>query len=219
VIVCVPSGITPVERDAVEQATLDAGATRAFLIEEPLAAAIGAGLPVGDAIGSLIVDIGGGTSEMGITALGGLVVAHSIRVGGYELDDAIVHLLQDREMLLVGQGQAEAVKLEIGSADVGVEVPGTAEVAGRSLTTGLLRRAVVDADQIRSALSRPLAHIVDAVKNVLERTPARALVGHRPAWAHARRRRCAPARPRHPPAPRDGAADHRRRRAADHRRA
>jgi rod shape-determining protein MreB len=171
VIVCVPSGITPVERDAVEQATLDAGATRAFLIEEPLAAAIGAGLPVGDAIGSLIVDIGGGTSEMGITALGGLVVAHSIRVGGYELDDAIVHLLQQREKLLVGQEQAEAVKLEIGSADVGVEVPDTAEVAGRSLTTGLLRRALVDADQIRSALSRPLAQIVDGVKDVLERTP------------------------------------------------
>src|SRR5918911_1023461 len=110
VIVCVPSGITQVERSAVEEATVAAGAARAFLIEEPLAAAIGAGLPVGESVGSLVVDVGGGTSEMAVTALGGLVAAHSIRVGGYELDDAIVRVIQANEKLLIGQEQAETLK-------------------------------------------------------------------------------------------------------------
>jgi len=171
VIVCVPSGITPVERDAVEQATLDAGASKAVLIEEPLAAAVGAGLPVADPVGSMVVDIGGGTSEMGVTALGGLVVEHSIRVGGYELDEAIVRLLQNSEKLLIGQEQAEALKIEIGTALPVAGRADHAEVAGRDLVTGLLRRAGVYADEVRSALSRPLAQIVDAVKDVLERTP------------------------------------------------
>jgi rod shape-determining protein MreB len=170
-IVCVPSGITPVERDAVEQAALDAGAARTVLIEEPLAAAIGAGLPVSDAAGSCVVDIGGGTSEMGVTALGGLVVEHSIRVGGYELDDAIVRALQNDEKLLVGQEQAEAVKIEIGSALPTPGAPDRTEVAGRDLTTGLLRRTTVFAEHVRVALDRPLSLIVDAVKDVLERTP------------------------------------------------
>lgn len=171
VIVCVPSGITPVERDAVEQATLDAGASKTVLIEEPLAAAIGAGLPVGEAAGSLVVDIGGGTSEMGVTALGGLVVKHSIRVGGYELDDAIVRLLQEDQKLLIGQEQAEQLKIEIGSA---LPIPGQTDetqVAGRDLVTGLLRRTDANADQVRRALDRPLAMIIEAVKDVLERTP------------------------------------------------
>ena len=171
VIVCVPSGITPVERSAVEEATLAAGAARAFLIEEPLAAAIGAGLPVAESVGSLVVDIGGGTSEMAVTALGGLVVAHSIRVGGYELDEAIVRVLQTQDKLLVGQEQAEALKVEIGSALADVEVPDSADVAGRDLVTGLLRRTSIDANKVRGALERPLAQIVDAVKDLLERTP------------------------------------------------
>src|SRR5213593_2106104 len=144
VIVCVPSGVTPVERAAVEEATLAAGAARAYLIEEPLAAAIGAGLPVAESVGSLVVDIGGGTSEMAVTALGGLVVAHSIRVGGYELDDAIVRVIQAHDKLLVGQEQAERLKIEIGSATEGVSVPDSAEVAGRDLVTGLLRRTTID---------------------------------------------------------------------------
>jgi rod shape-determining protein MreB len=171
VIVCVPSGITPVERDAVQQATLDAGASKTVLIEEPLAAAIGAGLPVAEPTGSLVVDIGGGTSEMGVTALGSLVVEHSIRVGGYELDDAIVRLLQNDEKLLIGQEQAEALKIEIGSALPTEGEPVRAQVAGRDMVTGLLRRADVYADQVRTALTRPLALIIDAVKDVLERTP------------------------------------------------
>jgi rod shape-determining protein MreB and related proteins len=171
VIVCVPSGITPVERSAVEEATLAAGAARASLIEEPLAAAIGAGLPVAESVGSLVVDVGGGTSEMAVTALGGLVVAHSIRVGGYELDESIVRVIQTRDQLLIGQEQAEALKIEIGSALAGVDGPGSAEVAGRDLLTGLLRRRTIDAEQVRGALERPVAQIVDAVKDLLERAP------------------------------------------------
>ena len=171
VMVCVPSGITPVERSAVEEATLGAGAGRAYLIEEPLAAAIGAGLPVAESVGSLVVDVGGGTSEIAVTALGGVVVAHSVRVGGYELDEAIVRFVQDHEKLLIGQEQAEAVKIEIGSAVAGVDVADSADVAGRDLVTGLLRRAELGAEEVRAALQRPLAQIIDAVKDLLERTP------------------------------------------------
>ena len=171
VMVCVPSGVTQVERQAVSDATLAAGASRAFLIEEPLAAAIGADLPVAEAVGSLVVDVGGGTSEMAVTALGGLAVAHSTRVGGYDLDDAIVRLLQDEERLLIGQEQAETLKLEIGAAMPGGDGPEASEVAGRDLVTGLLRRAPVTAGQVQRALQRPLARIIEAVKLVLERTP------------------------------------------------
>jgi rod shape-determining protein MreB len=171
VMICVPSGVTPVERSAVEEATLAAGAGRAFLIEEPLAAALGADLPVGESTGSLVVDVGGGTTEVGVTALGGLVVTHSIRVGGYELDEAIVRLAQEREKLLIGQEQAELLKIEIGTAVPEVVVPLSAEVAGRDLVTGLLRRAAIGADDLRGALERPLGQIVGAVRDVLEQTP------------------------------------------------
>jgi rod shape-determining protein MreB and related proteins len=170
-IVCVPSGITPVERTAVGDAARAAGVAHASLIDEPLAAAIGAGLPVADSVGSLIVDIGGGTSEIAVTALGGLVVAHSIQVGGYELDEAIVRAVQQQEQLLIGQEQAEKVKIELGSAVAGRERASSSDVAGRDLRTGLLRRAHLDAEQIRVALERPLAQIVAAVKDLLERTP------------------------------------------------
>jgi rod shape-determining protein MreB len=171
VMVCIPSGVTPVERAAVEEATLAAGARRAFLIEEPLAAAIGAGLPVAESVGSLVVDVGGGTSEMAVTALGGLVVAHSIRVGGYDLDDSIVRLVQDELRLLIGQEQAEGLKIELGSAISDRDEVPSGEVAGRDLVTGLLRRSEVSAAQVQRALRRPLERIVEAVKLVLERTP------------------------------------------------
>jgi len=171
VMVCVPSGVTQVERRAVEEATLAAGASRAFLIEEPLAAAIGAGLPVSESRGSFVLDVGGGTSEMAVTSLGGMVVAHSIRVGGYELDEAIVRALHEQYRLQVGQEQAEALKIAIGSAVDGVDVPPVADIAGRATTSGLLQRITVDADLVRAALRRPLAQIVDAVRSVLERTP------------------------------------------------
>jgi rod shape-determining protein MreB and related proteins len=171
VIVCVPSGVTQVERSAVEQATLTAGASRVFLIDEPLAAAIGSGLPVGESRGSLVVDVGGGTSEMAVTALGGMVVSHSVRVGGYELDESIVRVVLDHHRLVIGQEQAEALKLEIGSAVAGVDVEPSAEVAGRDAATRLLRRATINSELVRHALQRPLAQIIDAVKSVLERTP------------------------------------------------
>jgi rod shape-determining protein MreB and related proteins len=171
VIVCVPSGITPLERTAVEEATRAAGVAHASLIDEPLAAAIGSGLPVAESTGSLVVDIGGGTTEIAVTALGGLVVAHSIQVGGYELDEAIIRGVQQQEQLLIGQEQAEKLKIEVGSATIGAERATSGDAAGRDLRTGLLRRAVFDAASIRAALERPLAHIVTALKDLLERTP------------------------------------------------
>ena len=170
VIVCTPSGLTQVERNAVVEATLAAGARRAELIDEPMAAAIGAGLPVAEPVGSLVVDVGGGTTEMAVTALGGMAVSGSVQVGGYDFDDAIVRLLQNHFKLLVGQEQAEQVKIEIGSALEG-EVVGSSEIAGRDLVTGMLRRIGVHADDVRRALERPLAQIIDAVKDLLERTP------------------------------------------------
>jgi rod shape-determining protein MreB len=172
VMVCVPSGITQVERNAVTRAARAAGATQAFLIEEPMAAAVGAGLPVAEPRGALVVDIGGGTTETAITALGALAVVHSIKVGGYQLDDAIVRSIQQQERLLIGQEQAEVLKIEIGSARAGAVVQSHAEVAGRDLATGLLRRVSVSSAQIASALEHPLAQIVAAVKDVLDRTPA-----------------------------------------------
>jgi rod shape-determining protein MreB and related proteins len=172
VVICVPSGLTQVERSAVVEATLAAGAREAHLIEEALAAAIGAGLPVADAVGSLVLDVGGGTSEVAVTALAGIVVARSLQVGGYDLDDAIVRLLQHEHKLLVGQEQAEQVKLEIGAAVEAAGSRATADVGGRDLVTGLLRRATLGTDEVREALQRPLAQIVDALKELLEQTPA-----------------------------------------------
>jgi rod shape-determining protein MreB len=172
VMVCVPSGITQVERNAVTRAALAAGATNAYLIDEPMAAAIGAGLPVADPVGSMVVDIGGGTTEIAVAALGSLAVVHSLRVGGYQMDDAIVRAIQQRERLLIGQEQAEALKIEIGSASPDAKVPDSADVAGRDLATGLLRRTAISATEVRSALQRPLEQIVAATKDVLERTPA-----------------------------------------------
>jgi rod shape-determining protein MreB and related proteins len=172
VMVCVPSGVTQVERNAVVEATLAAGAAHAFLIEEPLAAAIGADLPVDEPRGALVVDVGGGTSEMAVTALGDLVVSNSIRVGGYDLDDAIVRLAHDKYRLHVGQEQAEAAKLAIGAALRTDAVPEADDIAGRDRTTGLLRRVSITADDVQHALQRPLARIVNAVTDLLERTPA-----------------------------------------------
>jgi rod shape-determining protein MreB len=172
VIVCVPSGITGVERSAVEEATLAAGARSVDLIDEPLAGAIGAGLPVAEPVGSLVVDIGGGTSEMAVTALGGMVAVHSIPVGGYELDDAIVRAIQQREKLLIGQEQAETLKIAIGSALPQAAKAQVGDVAGRDLVSGLLRRTAVDAGVVHEAFARPLGLVIEAVKDLLERTPA-----------------------------------------------
>jgi rod shape-determining protein MreB len=172
VIVCVPSGLTQVERDAVVEATLAAGAREAHLIEEAMAGAIGAGLPVEDAVASLVLDIGGGTSEMAVIALGGTVVSTSLPVGGYDLDEAIVRFAQDQYRLLVGHEQAERVKLEIGSAVGGHAAATEGEVAGRHMATGMLTRITVGEEEVRRALERPLMRIVSALRDLLEQTPA-----------------------------------------------
>jgi rod shape-determining protein MreB len=170
VVLCVPSGITAVERDAVEEATLAAGARNVGLIEEPMAAAIGAGLPVAEARGSMVVDIGGGTTEVAILSLGGIVVWESIRVGGYEIDEAIIRYVDSEERLLIGPETAEGAKIACGSAfELTAELD--TDVAGRDRITGLLRRKTLSADAVRTAIDQPVAAIVDAVKRTLEATP------------------------------------------------
>ncbi len=170
VVLCVPSGITAVERDAVEEATLAAGARHVSLIEEPMAAAIGAGLPVAEAQGSMVVDIGGGTTEVAVLSLGGIVVWESIRVGGYELDDAIIRHVDSDLRLLIGPETAETAKIACGSAlplDEQIET----DVAGRDRISGLLRRTTIASADVRVAIEPPVATIVDTVKRTLEATP------------------------------------------------
>ncbi len=170
VVVCVPSGVTGVEKRAVEEATLSAGARQAYLIEEPMAAAIGAGLPVGEPTGNMIVDIGGGTTEVAVISLGGIVVAQSIRVGGDELDEAIVNYVKREMKLMIGTQTAEEVKLEIGSAfPMGEEMK--AEVRGRDMISGLPKTVVLSSEQVREAMAETVAQIVEAVKVTLDRTP------------------------------------------------
>ena len=171
VVLCVPSGITDVERRAVDEATRSAGARSVYLIEEPMAAAIGANLPVADAIASMVIDIGGGTTEVAVIALGGMVVWESIRVGGYEMDDALVDYVKNVHKLLIGQETAEAAKIAVGSAWEVDGAPAETQVAGRDLVTGLLRRVTLGADEVRRALEQPVARVVTAVKDTLERTP------------------------------------------------
>jgi rod shape-determining protein MreB and related proteins len=170
VVVCVPSGVTGVEKRAVEEACLSAGARQAYLIEEPMAAAIGAGLPVGEPTGSMVLDIGGGTSEVAVISLGGIVVSESIRIGGDEQDDAIVNYCKHEHKLLIGQQTAEEVKLEIGSAaPLPEEV--TTEIRGRDMVTGLPKTIMLSSAEVRSALEEPINQIVVAVKDTLDRTP------------------------------------------------
>ena len=166
-----PSGITDVERRAVDEATRVAGARGVYLIEEPMAAAIGANLPVADAVASMVIDIGGGTTEVAVISLGGMVVWESIRVGGYEMDEAIVDYVKNVHKLMIGQETAEAAKIEVGSAWEFDDDVGDATVAGRDLVTGLLRRVTIGATDVRRALEGPVNRIVAAVKDTLERTP------------------------------------------------
>ncbi len=170
VVVCVPSGVTGVEKRAVEEATLSAGARQAYLIEEPMAAAIGAGLPVGEPTGSMIVDIGGGTTEVAVISLGGIVVSQSIRVGGDELDEAIINYAKREYKLLIGQQTAEEVKLEIGSAWA-MEEELQAEIRGRDMVTGLPKTIVLTSEEVRRAIDEPLSQILGAVRETLDRTP------------------------------------------------
>jgi len=170
VVVGIPSGVTEVEKRAVIDATLQAGAREAYLIEEPMAAAIGAGLPVSEPVGSMVVDVGGGTTEVAVIALGGIVTSRSIRIGGDEMDEAIIHHARRAYNLLIGERTAEEIKIAIGSA-YPLREEQVVDVRGRDLLTGLPRTVRMTSAEIREALSEPVAAIVEAVKQTLERTP------------------------------------------------
>ena len=170
VIICIPSGVTAVERRAVREAAEGAGAKRVSIVEEPMAAAIGAGLPVEEPTGSMIVDIGGGTSEVAVISLCGIVTSRSVRVAGDEFDLSIINFIKKKYNLLIGERTVEHIKIEIGSAyPVGEEQD--LEIKGRNLLTGLPENITITSDEIREALSEPLSHIVEAIKVTLERTP------------------------------------------------
>jgi rod shape-determining protein MreB and related proteins len=170
VVVCVPSGITGVEQRAVEEATIAAGARAAYIIEEPMAAAIGAGLPIHEPAGNMVVDIGGGTTEVAVISLGGMVTATSVRVGGDELDEGIIQYAKKEFSMVLGERTAEALKLAIGSAFPTPDEQ-IAEVKGRDLVTGLPKTIHISAEEVRKAIEEPVNAIIDAIKNTLDRCP------------------------------------------------
>ncbi len=168
----VPSGSTPVERRAIQEAAESAGAREVFLIEEPMAAAIGAGLPVTEPTGSMIVDIGGGTTEVAVLSLGGIVYARSVRVGGDKMDEAIISYIRRHYNLLVGESTAEKIKKQIGTAFVAPDVPlRQMEIKGRDLINGIPKEMILNEKQISESLTEPISQIVEAVKTALECTP------------------------------------------------
>ena len=169
-VICAPSGITEVERRAVEEATLSAGAREVHLIEESLAAAIGAGVDIAEPKGRMVVDIGGGTSEVAIISLGGLVVAKSLRVGGYDLDDAITNHIRLEHRMAIGSQSAEAIKLAAGSA-IPLQEEIKTSIRGRDLASGLPREIVLTSEEVRQAIASPLAEIMAAIHATLEETP------------------------------------------------
>ncbi len=171
VIVCVPSGSTAVERRAIQESAESAGARRVFLIEEPMAAAIGAGLPVTEPTGSMVVDIGGGTTEVAVLSLGGIVYSRSVRVGGDKMDEAIIAYIRRNHNLLVGEGSAERIKKQIGSACVPADGDGEImEIKGRDLMNGVPKELVISERQIAESLAEPVSSIIEAVKVALEHT-------------------------------------------------
>ena len=170
IIICVPCGSTQVERRAIRESAIGAGAGQVYLIEEPMAAAIGADLPVADATGSMVVDIGGGTTEVGVISLGGMVYSGSVRVGGDKFDEAIINYIRRNYGMLIGETTAEMIKKEIGSAFPGSEVR-EMEVKGRNLAEGIPRSFTISSNEILEALTDPLNSIVSAVKSALEQTP------------------------------------------------
>ena len=171
VVVGVPSGVTEVEKRAVIDAAQQAGAREAYLIEEPMAAAIGAGLPVEEATGSMVVDIGGGTTEIAVISLGGIVTSCSIRIGGDEMDNAIIQYIKRMYNLMIGERTAEEIKMTIGTAIVTPEADKTMDIRGRDLVSGLPKNLTIQAKEIREALNDPIYKIIDAVKGTLEKTP------------------------------------------------
>jgi rod shape-determining protein MreB len=170
IIICVPCGSTQVERRAIRESAIGAGARQVYLIEEPMAAAIGAGLPVAEATGSMVVDIGGGTTEVGVISLGGIVYANSVRVGGDKFDEAIINYIRRNYGMLIGEATAENIKKGIGSAFPGSAVQ-EMEVKGRNLAEGIPRSFSISSNEILEALTDPLNAIVSAVKSALEQTP------------------------------------------------
>jgi rod shape-determining protein MreB and related proteins len=170
VVVCVPSGVTGVEKRAVEEACLGAGAREAYLIEEPMAAAIGSGLPVSEPTGSLVVDIGGGTTEVAVISLGDIVVSQSVRVGGDEMDESIMNFCKREYQLLIGHQTAEDIKHEAGSA-ISLTHEIEIEMRGRDLGSGLPRAVKLNSEDIRKALDDPIQQIIAAVRDTLDRTP------------------------------------------------
>ncbi|WP_239323933.1 rod shape-determining protein [Snodgrassella gandavensis] len=170
IVICVPCGSTQVERKAIRDSALAAGASIVNLIEEPMAAAIGAGLPIEEPTGSMVVDIGGGTTEVGVISLSGVVYSHSIRVGGDAFDEAIINYVRRNYGMLIGESTAEEIKKSIGSAFPGMEVK-EIEVKGRNLAEGIPRAFTISSNEVLEALTEPLNQIVQAVKNALEQTP------------------------------------------------
>ncbi len=170
IVICVPYGSTQVERRAIKESAIGAGASQVFLIEEPMAGAIGADLPIAEATGSMVVDIGGGTTEVGVISLGGIVYAASVRVGGDKFDEAIINYIRRNYGMLIGESTAEQIKKQIGSAFPGSEVR-EMEVKGRNLAEGIPRSFTISSNEILEALTDPLNSIVSAVKSALEQTP------------------------------------------------
>src|SRR6202789_3730400 len=170
IVVAVPSGITGVEQSAVKEAGHQAGARRVYIIEEPMAAAIGAGLPVHEPTGNMVVDIGGGTTEVAVISLGGIVTSQSVRIGGDELDEAIIAFVKKEFSLALGERTAEEIKITLGSA-YPLEQELHAEIRGRDLVSGLPKTIVVSTEEIRRAIEEPVSAIIDAVKVTLDRTP------------------------------------------------
>ena len=170
IIICIPSGVTEVERRAVREAAFKAGAKHVSIIEEPMAAAIGAGLPVAESTGSMVVDIGGGTSEVAVISLGGIVASRSVRVGGDELDNSIIQYIKRKYNLLIGERTAEDIKINIGSA-FPLEEEATMDIKGRDLMDGLPKNIQVTSEEIREALADPLSMVLDAIRTTLEKTP------------------------------------------------
>ncbi len=170
IVICIPSGVTQVEKRAVRESALHAGARQVFLMEEPMAAAIGAGLPVTEPSGNMIVDIGGGTTEVAVISLGGIVYSRSVRVAGDKIDEAILQYIKRKYNLLVGEATAEMIKIKIGNA-YRSESPRDMDVRGRDLLAGIPKTLTINSDEVREAMSEPIHAIVEAVKIALERTP------------------------------------------------
>ncbi len=169
IMICVPAGITGVEKRAVEEAANQVGSRQTYLIEEPLAAAIGAGLPLAEPSGSMIIDIGGGTCEIAVLSLGGIVVSESLRLGGDRFDEALIRYVRDDYNLIIGEKTAEEIKMEIGAAYVEENLE--YEVRGRDVMSGLPKNFTINSKETREAFDEPISEIIEAVRNVLERTP------------------------------------------------